>query len=117
MSHLTRRTLLKTAAGACAGAAAARWPLSAAEPALKPRERPNILYGLSTGSWGRVTPPGKTLPLLKILDETAAAGFNGVRLTGFPTLLEQNNLSVEQYGDELARRGLRFSTVSFGGQY
>ncbi len=60
---------------------------------------------------------GKPLPLLQILDETAAAGFNGVRLTGFPSLLEQNNLSVEQYGDELARRGLRFSTVSFGGQY
>ena len=75
------------------------------------------MYGLSTGSWGRVNPPGKPLPLLEILDQTAAAGFNGVRLTGFPSLLEANNLSVEQYGDELAKRGLKFSTVSFGGAY
>jgi inosose dehydratase len=86
------------------------------EPA-RPRVRPNILYALSTGSWGRVPPPGQTYPLLKILDETAAAGFNGVRLTGFPGILEQNQLTIEQYADELARRGLKFSTVSFGGEY
>jgi len=72
---------------------------------------------VSTGCWGPVTPPGQPLPLLKILDETAAAGFNGVRLTGFPAILENNNLTIEQYGDELASRGLQFSTVSFGGQY
>ncbi len=28
------------------------------------------------------------LPLVKILDETAAGGFNGVRLTGFPEILQ-----------------------------
>jgi sugar phosphate isomerase/epimerase len=57
------------------------------------------------------------LPLLKILDETAAAGFNGVRLTGFPGILEQNKLTLDAYGDALSERGLRFSTVSFGGNY
>jgi len=82
-----------------------------------PRERPNLLYALSTGTWGRVTPPGQPLPLLKILDETAASGFNGVRLTGYPQILAANNLSEDQLGDELARRGLKFSTVSFGGNY
>jgi inosose dehydratase len=101
-----------------AGAAAlkARLHFEAAEPE-KPRVRPNILYALSTGSWGRVAKGGGPLPLLQILDETAAAGFNGVRLTGFPSLLEQSNLSIEQYGVELERRGLKFSTVSFGGDY
>jgi sugar phosphate isomerase/epimerase len=64
-----------------------------------------------------VTPPGQHLPLLKILDETAAGGFNGVRLTGYPAILETNGLSLQQYGDALTERGLRFSTVSFGGQY
>lgn len=121
MSPLSRRTFLGNAtlhAAALAGAAlAGSAPRSWAATSNRPRERPNVLYGLSTGSWGRVIPPGQTLPLLKILDETAATGFNGVRLTGFPAILEQNNLTIEQYGDELERRGLKFSTVSFGGQY
>ncbi len=90
---------------------------AAADEAKRPRERPNLLYGLSTGSWGRVIPPGKPLPLLRILDETAASGFNGVRLTGYPGILEANGLDVDRLADELARRGLRFSTVSFGGPY
>jgi inosose dehydratase len=64
-----------------------------------------------------VEPRGGRTALVEILDETAAAGFNGVRLTGFPGILQQNELSVEQYGEELAQRGLRFSTVSFGGEY
>ena len=54
---------------------------------------------------------------MQILDETAAGGFNGVRLTGFPDILDRNGMSVDQYAEELAKRGLRFSTVSFGGQY
>jgi inosose dehydratase len=105
-----------TAAAGALWQGAAQRPASASE-LRKPRERPNILYGLSTGSWGRVTPPGQPLPLATILDETAAGGFNGVRLTGFPEILQRNGMSVEQYGDELAKRGLRFSTVSFGGEY
>ena len=83
----------------------------------RPRQRPNILYALSTGSWGRVVKPGEPLPLLKILDETAAGGFNGVRLTGYPNILQRNNLSEEQYGAALQERGLLFSTISFGGPY
>jgi inosose dehydratase len=120
MAHSSRRTFLRAASSALVGACAleSRPLLSAAEaekPA--PRARPNILYALSTGSWGRVAPQGQPLPLLQILDETAAAGFNGVRLTGFPSILVSNHLSLAQYGDELERRGLKFSTVSFGGEY
>jgi len=102
-----------------AGAAAllAGWDSRSAMAADAPRKRPNLRYALSTGSWGRVTPPGEPLPLLKILDETAAGGFNGVRLTGYPQILEQNGLTDESYGDALAERGLEFSTVSFGGPY
>lgn len=121
MSTMSRRGFLECAgwhAAALAGATVASQAQRAMAGAAKPpRERPNILYGLSTGSWGRVIPPGQPLPLLKILDETAATGFNGVRLTGFPSILESNNLTIQQYGDELERRGLKFSTVSFGGQY
>jgi inosose dehydratase len=110
----TRRTFLRSAAAAVAASAVGRGLLAAEG---KPRERPNILYALSTGCWGTVTPRGARTPLLQMLDETAAGGFNGVRLTGFPGILEANDLTVEQYGDELASRGLRFSTVSFGGDY
>jgi inosose dehydratase len=119
MSGPTRRKFLKsTAATFVAGAASGLTSaMCRANPPQRPRERPHILYAVSTGCWGPVTPPGQPLPLLKILDETAAGGFNGVRLTGFPDILERNHITVEQYGDELAARGLRFSTVSFGGQY
>jgi inosose dehydratase len=119
MTRPTRRTFLQAATlGLATGSALAlRRDVTAAEAQTKPRERPNLLYALSTGCWGPVTPRGKPLPLLKILDETAAGGFNGVRLTGFPAILEANGLSIEQYGDELERRGLKFSTVSFGGDY
>lgn len=118
MQPITRREFHRrtgTMALAAAGFATAARSMTA--EIAKPRERPNILYGLSTGSWGRVVKPGEPSPLLEILDETAAAGFNGVRLTGFPAILERNNLTEEQYGEELKRRGLRFSTVSFGGPF
>ncbi|MBI4583881.1 MAG: TIM barrel protein [Planctomycetes bacterium] len=88
-----------------------------AAPDPKPRVRPNLFYGLSTGSWNRVTRKGEPLPLLKILDGTAASGFNGVRLTGFPEILERNGVTLERLGEELEKRGLKFSTTSFGGAY
>jgi inosose dehydratase len=119
MTRPTRRTFLQAATlGLATGSALTlRHEVARSETQTKPRERPNLLYALSTGCWGPVTPRGKPLPLLKILDETAAGGFNGVRLTGFPAILEANEISLEQYGDELERRGLKFSTVSFGGDY
>ena len=119
MAEIDRRQFLKSTAVTAGAAALGQRVAHAGDAAAPkpPRERANVLYGLSTGSWGRVIEPGKPLPLLKILDETAAGGFNGVRLTGFPSLLEANGLTLEQYGEELAKRGLRFSTVSFGGQY
>ena len=120
MSRTTRRTFVRAGLGAVAGSGLlAMLPGRAMAEAQRPapRVRPNILYALSTGSWGRVVASGSPLALLQVLDETAAAGFNGVRLTGYPAILEQNRLSVEQLGAELERRGLKFSTVSFGGEY
>ena len=123
MAPLTRRRFIGATAAAVAGAGALHrgtWATaddSDTSEIEKPRQRPNVLYALSTGSWGRVTPRGEPLPLLQILDETAASGFNGVRLTGFPGILERINMSLEQYGDELEKRGLKFSTISFGGAY
>src|SRR4051794_28159105 len=115
MTPITRRTWLRAAATAtCLSGPGLRPSLRASQrERAAPPVRPNILYALSTGTWGQVTIPGKPLPLLQILDETAEAGFNGVRLTGFPAILEQNGLSLQQYGDELEKRGLKFSTVSF----
>jgi sugar phosphate isomerase/epimerase len=112
-----RRWMKGAAAGLVAGPG-----MLAASPAVSsaedhPRVRPHILYALSTGSWNVVVKRGAPLPLLQILDETAAAGFNGVRLTGYPSILEQNRLTEAQLGDELAKRGLKFSTISFGGPY
>ncbi len=120
MSRTTRRTFVRAGLGAVAGSGLlamlpGRGMAEAQRPA--PRVRPNILYALSTGSWGRVVASGSPQAEFQVLDETAAAGFNGVRLTGYPAILEQNRLSVEQLGAELERRGLKFSTVSFGGEY
>jgi inosose dehydratase len=117
MIATTRREFLRAAAAVGAAAGSGRM-LPAAEPArAKPRERPHVLYALSTGSWGRVVARGQPLALLQVLDETAAGGYNGVRITGFPDMLSKSGMSVEQFGAELARRGLKFSTVSFGGAY
>ncbi|HEV3120276.1 MAG TPA: hypothetical protein VGY53_00165, partial [Isosphaeraceae bacterium] len=114
-----RDWITSTVAGLAAGPAvlAKRAMGGAALPAPQPTVRPHILYALSTGSWNVVIPPGAPLPLLRILDETAEASFNGVRLTGYPRILEQNDITDEQLGDELAKRGLKFSTISFGGAY
>ncbi len=65
MKRLSRRSFVGTLA-AIGTTAVLPHRTIAAEPQAastieKPRERPNILYGLSTGSWGRVTPPGQSL--------------------------------------------------------
>lgn len=119
MPSATRRQFLATSAGSFLGAVSGLQgiPRESLAATTKPVVRPNLLYGLTTGSWSQVTTPGEPLPLLSILDETAAAGFNGIRLTGYPAILEKNALSEEQLGEELAKRGLLFSTSSFGGEF
>jgi sugar phosphate isomerase/epimerase len=82
-----------------------------------PFVRPNLLYGLATTSWAREVPPGAPLPLMRILDETAASGFNGLRIHTYPKILEDNNMTIEQLSDELATRGLKFCSIPFGGHY
>lgn len=144
MSSIHRRDFQKRALGMLAGGQALAWGAMAAAqepevapaldpvtPALddadvKPEDesksngpfvRPNLLYGLATTSWAREVPPGQPLPLLRILDETAAAGFNGVRIHTYPKILEDNNMTIEQLGDELGTRGLKFCSIPFGGRY
>jgi sugar phosphate isomerase/epimerase len=118
MRTTTRRQFLTaSAASLLAGASGvlSTKRVAAADP--EPRRRPNLLYGLTTGTWHQETPPGEALPLLKILDETASGGFDGIRLTGYPAILDRNHLTEEQLADELAGRGLLFSTSSFGGEF
>ena len=106
MRWMNRRAFVGASIAATAGAViGSRRPAWAADaPAAAPRVRPNILYALRPARGGASRPLGRPLPLVTILDETAAAGFNGVRLTGYPGILEQNHLTVEQYAEELARR-------------
>ncbi|MBX3411713.1 MAG: sugar phosphate isomerase/epimerase [Pirellulales bacterium] len=141
MRSLSRREFQKRALGALAGSQALAWGAwgRAQEPELDtnplasptgseevveeatssngPFVRPNLLYGLATTSWAREVPPGQPLPLIRILDETAASGFNGLRIHTYPKILEDNNMSIEQLSDELGTRGLKFCSIPFGGRY
>ena len=119
MRPMTRRQFLTTSAASALAASAGlqKTGNEAAAATGKKRVRPNLLYGLTTGSWSQVIKPGEPLPLLRILDDTAAAGFDGIRLTGYPGIFERNSISEEQFDDELAKRGLLFSTSSFGGEF
>jgi inosose dehydratase len=42
-------------------------------------------------------------------------GFIGVRLTGYPGILETYNLTASQLEREVTKRGLQVATISFGG--
>lgn len=136
MSSINRREFQKRAFGALAGGQALAWGSMAAAQAPPtdtspitdtesedsstsngPFVRPNLLYGLATTSWAREVPPGAPLPLIRILDETAAAGFNGLRIHTYPKILEENNMSLDQLSDELGTRGLKFCSIPFGGRY
>lgn len=119
MRPITRRRFLTTSAASVmvgAGALGLRTQIASAAN-TGPSARPNLLYGVTTGTWSQETKRGEPLPLPRIMDETAAAGFDGIRLTGYPRILEQNEMSEEQFADELAKRGLRFATSSFGGAF
>lgn len=113
MDEITRRRFLGAAGATAFGLTAA----AAGTAGSKGRVRPNLLYGLTTGSWHLVVPPGEPLPLVRILDETAASRFNGIRLTGFPRILEENDFDLDRLEDELAKRDLKFATISFGANY
>ena len=83
--------------------------LSAAATRL-PANR-NIRWALSAGLWSYYP----QAPFTDMLDVMRDTGFIGVRLTGFPGILKQYNLTAAQLEREVSRRGLFVCTISFGG--
>ena len=77
---------------------------------LMPANR-NIKWALSAGLWGSLPP----CPFTNILDDMKATGFIGIRLTGFPHILDQYGLTATQMQAEVAKRGLNVVTLSWTG--
>ena len=71
----------------------------------------NIKWAVSAGLWSHY-PPG---PFTDILDVMRDTGFIGVRLTGYPGILKQYNITAAQLEREISKRKLAVATISFGG--
>ncbi len=71
----------------------------------------NIKWALSTGLWDHYPP----CPFTDILDVMKETGFTGLRLTGFPRLLEHYGLTEARMRREVSRRHLHVVTISWGG--
>jgi sugar phosphate isomerase/epimerase len=71
----------------------------------------NVKWALSTGLWAHY-PPCRFTDILDVMKET---GFVGVRLTGFPRMIEHYGLTVAQMHREVSKRNLRVVTISWGG--
>lgn len=71
----------------------------------------NIKWALSAGLWSHY-PPGRFTDILDIMQDT---GFIGIRLTGFPGILKECNLTASKLEREISKRNLYITTVSFGG--
>jgi sugar phosphate isomerase/epimerase len=83
--------------------------LASAEDVL-PANR-NIKWALSSALWNYQPP----CPFTSILDDMKATGFIGVRLAGFPRILDQYGLTAAQMLQEVSKRGLNVVTISWGG--
>lgn len=71
----------------------------------------NIRWALSSALW-RYQPPCPFRSILEVMKET---GFIGVRLAGFPAILEEYGLTAAQMLGEVEKRGLHVVTISWGG--
>lgn len=81
------------------------------EAAAREPARQNVKWALSSALWQNY-PPG---PFTDILDVMKQTGFIGVRLAGFPRLLEQYGLSEALMHREVSKRDLQVVTISWGG--
>jgi sugar phosphate isomerase/epimerase len=82
--------------------------LAAATP--RPADR-NVKWALSTGLWTHYPP----CPFTDILDVMKETGFVGVRLTGFPRLLQRFGLTEARLHREVSKRNLHVATISWSG--
>jgi sugar phosphate isomerase/epimerase len=83
--------------------------LAAAETNL-PANR-NIKWALTSALWN-YRPP---CPFTDILDVMKDTGFTGIRLAGFPHILDQYGLTLAQMQSEVSKRNLHIVTISWNG--
>ncbi len=69
----------------------------------------NIKWALSSLVWNSLPP----VPFTNILDVMKETGFIGIRLAGFPHVLDQYGLTAAQMQSEFSKRDLHVVTVSF----
>ena len=72
----------------------------------------NIKWALSSALW-RYFPPSPFSSMLDVMQET---GFIGVRLAGFPRLLDEYGLTAAQMQREVSKRNLHVVTISWNGE-
>jgi inosose dehydratase len=102
---MNRRNFLASAPVAAAALEAnPSWAAAYTRPANK-----NIEWGVSTNIWDQTK-----APYAEILDNMKESGFIGIRLRGFPGILERWGLTQAQLHTELSKRGLQAITISFG---
>jgi inosose dehydratase len=99
-----RRDFLASVPAVAAGLATT--PLFAAEY-TKPANK-NIKWAVSTNIWDQTK-----APYAETLDDMKESGFIGVRLRGFPHILERWGLTQAQLYSELSKRGLQAVTISY----
>ena len=71
----------------------------------------NVKWALSAALWGHFPP----CPFTDILEVMKDTGFIGIRLTGFPGVLETYGVSAAQMEREVSKRNLHVVTISFNG--
>jgi inosose dehydratase len=74
---------------------------------IKPANK-NIKWAVSTNIWDQTK-----APYTETLDDMKETGFIGVRLRGFPHILERWGLTQAQLYNELSKRGLQAVTISY----
>ena len=103
---MNRREFIASVSMVGAGLAAAR----ARAEELFPANR-NIRWALSAALWNS-RPSTK---FTDILDVMAATGFIGLRVTGFPHMLDRFGLTAAQMQREVSKRNLHVVTMSWNG--
>ena len=68
----------------------------------------NVKWAVSTNIWDQ-----SQAPYTETLDDMKETGFIGVRLRGFPHILERWGLTLAQLHSQLSKRGLHAVTISF----
>ena len=102
---MDRRNFLASVSLLPAGLAATpSWAADYTKPANR-----NVKWGVSTNIWDQTK-----APYAEILDNMKEAGFIGIRLRGFPGILERWGVSQAQLHTALDKRGLHAITISFG---